>query len=440
MQNCQLPVNWRIVKVEDIKAPQKGSIVSGPFGSNISKKFFVEEGIPVIRGNNLTLGTKRFVEGGFVYITEEKAYELRNCEAITSDLIFTAAGTLGQVGLIPKNAKYPRYIISNKQLRLRCDTTIALPEYLYYWFSSPQMREYIINQNTGASVPLITLGILRSLSVNLPPLPTQRKIAAILSAYDDLIENDTRLIQILEEMAQSIYKEWFINFRFPGHEKVKMVESELGLIPEGWEVKAISELCEFISRGVTPKYSLGSSRYVINQKANRGSYMSISELKELDPNLWVPKEKLAHYGDLLVNSLGEGTLGRVHYFTGPHKTWAVDQHMTICRSSSPSITSYLYMVLSSQEGQSRIQSLKTGGTNMTMLNISALRQFKVIYPGSSLLILYYELINPIQSLKSTLENKNINLRQTRDLLLPKLISGDIDVEELDIIVDAENKR
>jgi type I restriction enzyme S subunit len=113
---------------------------------------------------------------------------------------------------------------------LRCDTDIALPEYLYYWFSSSKIREYIINQNTGASVPLITLGILRSLPVNLPPLPTQRKIAAILSVYDDLIENNTRRIAILEEMAQSLYREWFVHFRFPEHEKKRLVESELGLI------------------------------------------------------------------------------------------------------------------------------------------------------------------------------------------------------------------
>src|SRR3990172_9549555 len=122
MLNCQLPANWRKLKVDDIRASQKGSIVSGPFGSNIGKKFFVKNGIPLIRGNNLTLGTKKFVDEGFVYITEKKAYELRNCEALSDDLVFTAAGTLGQIGLIPKNAKYPKYIISNKQLRLSSDT------------------------------------------------------------------------------------------------------------------------------------------------------------------------------------------------------------------------------------------------------------------------------------------------------------------------------
>ena len=137
-----LPNDWKVVYAEDISAEGK-AIVSGPFGSNIGKRFFVESGVPVIRGSNLTLGVKRFVEDVFVYLTEEKAAEFKNCEAIAGDLVFTAAGTLGQVGLIPKDSKYPRYIISNKQLRIRPNTKIASPLYLYYWFASPDIRNHI---------------------------------------------------------------------------------------------------------------------------------------------------------------------------------------------------------------------------------------------------------------------------------------------------------
>ena len=100
---------WEKVFVEDIIASNKGSLVSGPFGSNISKKYFVETGIPVIRGNNLKDSIKKFIDDGFVFITKEKAYELRNCEAVYNDILFTAAGTLGQVGLIPKKTIYKNY-------------------------------------------------------------------------------------------------------------------------------------------------------------------------------------------------------------------------------------------------------------------------------------------------------------------------------------------
>src|SRR5438045_7445321 len=109
------------------------------------------------------------------------------------------------------------------------------------------MLEHIINQNVVASVPLITLVVLRNLPVDLPPLPIQYKIAAILSAYDDLIENNTRRIAILEEMAQALYREWFVHFRYPGYEKHGVVESALGMIPEGWEVKKFTQAASFIN-------------------------------------------------------------------------------------------------------------------------------------------------------------------------------------------------
>ena len=253
-----LPEGWRIVYADDVAAEGR-SIVSGPFGSNIGKRFFVPDGVPVIRGNNLRLGEKRFVDDGFVFLTEDKAAEFKNCQALPGDLIFTAAGTLGQVGLIPQSPRYPIYIISNKQLRLRPNPKIASPVYLYYWFSSEKIRNHIIGLNTGASVPLITLGTLRSVHIHLPPLPIQRKIAAILSAYDDLIENNLRRIKILEETAQSLYREWFVKFRFPGHQKVKMVNSPLGKILEGWETKTIGDVCTVIP-GMHSKAAIGENQ------------------------------------------------------------------------------------------------------------------------------------------------------------------------------------
>jgi len=129
-----MPAHWEVVTLDDIKANCKGSIVSGPFGSNIGRRFFVDKGVPVIRGNNLTKGEKLFVDEGFVFITEEKAEELKSCTALANDLIFTAAGTLGQVGLIPEDSCYLKYIISNKQLRARVDESKAIPLFLFFGF------------------------------------------------------------------------------------------------------------------------------------------------------------------------------------------------------------------------------------------------------------------------------------------------------------------
>lgn len=255
-------MKWEVVTLHHL-APSKGATVSGPFGSNIGSRFFVSEGIPVIRGNNLKMGGNKFIDEGFVFLTEEKASEFTNCVALTDDIILTAAGSIGQVGIIPEAARYPKYIISNKQIRVRIDRSIANPLFVYYWLSSPEMTQFIVNQNNGGAVPLLNLSIVRKLPVPLPPLPIQNKIASTISRYDDLIENNRRRIELLEQAARLLYKEWFVHFRFPGHEHVKIVDG----VPEGWENYVVPDVIE-----INPKES--------TQRGNSIKYIPMSSLSE----------------------------------------------------------------------------------------------------------------------------------------------------------------
>ena len=231
-------MNWPKVQLEDIALDEKGAIVSGPFGSNISAKYFVEEGVPVIRGNNLTKGRAKFIDEGFAFLTESKATEFRNCIAIADDIVFTAAGSIGQVGMIPPDSKFDKYVISNKQLRVRLDKSKVVPNFAYAWLSSPPMVRYLESMNNGGAVPLLNLGIIRRVPVPLPPIETQRKIADIISAYDHLIENNGRRITLLEEAARLLYRKWFVHFRFPGHDQVKINEG----LPEGWERRTLGDI------------------------------------------------------------------------------------------------------------------------------------------------------------------------------------------------------
>lgn len=337
------------------------------------------------------------------------------------------SGSLGEVLYIKEN-----FWPLNTALWVR-DFKGNNPRFVYYYLKTMDLARY----NSGVGVPTLNRNHLDNVLVRIPEREYQNRIADVLSCFDDLIEVNFRRIEILEEITQSLYNEWFVNLRYPGHENAKIINSEFGKIPEGWQVKKIKDICSFVSRGVTPKYERGSGRYIINQKANRGLQIERSYLKELKNNLDVPEEKSAHKGDLLINSLGEGTIGRVHHFRGPHKEWAVDQHMTICRSEPPSITNYLYYEFSSKKGQERIQSVKTGATNMTMLNISVLRNMKFIIPPKALLERFFRICNSISNLIYNLENKNYILTQTRYSLLPRLITGKIDVSELDIQVPSD---
>ena len=198
----EIPAHWEIFLTDDIKLDKK-SIVSGPFGSNIGKRFFVDEGIPLIRGNNLTKGEQLYKDWGYVFITEEKALELKSCEAISDDLVFTAAGTIGQVGLIPRNGLYSKYIISNKQLRLRVDKDKAFPLFLFYWYSSSAIQNLIQSQQRGTSIPVINLSILRSLPVPVPDLSEQREIATQLSEIDAKIAVEEDRKAALQDVFQS---------------------------------------------------------------------------------------------------------------------------------------------------------------------------------------------------------------------------------------------
>src|SRR5712691_7586237 len=141
-----LPDEWRLVTVDEIKSPEKSSCVAGPFGSNISSKYFVESGVPVIRGGNLRNDLTRFVPEGFAFVSEEQATKYKAQHVRSGDLVFTCWGTVGQVGLIPDNGPFPEYIISNKQLKLRPNLEIADPVYLFFYFAGPKMVQNVLNK------------------------------------------------------------------------------------------------------------------------------------------------------------------------------------------------------------------------------------------------------------------------------------------------------
>jgi len=187
-----VPAHWEVVNLDSVKALQKGAIVSGPFGSNIGKRFFMPSGVPVIRGNNLTKGRLHFIDNGFVYLTEEKASEFSYCEAIPGDVVFTAAGTIGQLGIVPQDGHFRKYIISNKQMRIRLNTELTFPDFIFYWFTTPTGQNEIISERRGTSIPVINLSILRNLLMPLPPISIQHEIVLMLSKVDNKIEAEEK--------------------------------------------------------------------------------------------------------------------------------------------------------------------------------------------------------------------------------------------------------
>ena len=207
-------MKWPKVSLDAIKAPARYSFVGGPFGSNLTTRDYVEEGVPVIRGNNLPAHST-FLDDDFVFVKEQKAESLTSNLAHAGDLVFTQRGTLGQVGMIPPEPRFPTYVISQSQMKLTVDPDKADARFIYFYFRSPATVQSVINHALTSGVPHINLGILKRFEVPLPPLAEQRRIAEVLTAYDGLMENNRRRMALLEAAARQLYAEWFVRLRFP---------------------------------------------------------------------------------------------------------------------------------------------------------------------------------------------------------------------------------
>ena len=301
-----------------------------------------------------------------------------------------------------------------------------LPRYVSYHMTILGLELY----NSGAGVPTLNRNHLDSLEMEVPPLPTQHKIASILSSYDELIENNSRRIKILEEMAQSIYREWFVNYRFPGHEKVKMVESPLGMIPEGWEVVSFTDISDILSGG-TPKTTLqeywgGHIPFFLPKYAPGSFYVTDTEKTITELGLKKCNSKLYPKDTVFITA--RGTVGKVVMTA---RDMAMSQSCYALRGRDGIPQSYLFLTTINS-----VDYLKknTGGATFDTIVVDTFRRMNVVKPHSQIILQFSQIIEPLLDLILNVINKNTTLRQTRDILLPGLISGEIDVTDLDIQV------
>ncbi len=278
----------------------------------------------------------------------------------------------------------------------------------------------------GTSNPSLSRDVFGFQGIPLPPMPIQLRIVRILSAYDELIENSQRRIQILEQMARNLYREWFVNFRFPGHAKTQMVDSPLWKIPKGWEVKKLAELTSYLNRGLAPSYDDNGDSVVVNQKCIREQRLNLEPSRRQAKA--VPPDKLIRFGDVLINSTGVGTLGRVAQVYQDFKKCTVDTHVTIARPNKAVDLDFFGCALLSQE--LAFERLGVGATGQTELSRTSIAGIEMVVPSPSCQTRFGENVRPLRFAAVTLENQIQNLSKTRDLLLPRLLSGQINTGRL----------
>jgi len=319
-----------------------------------------------------------------------------------------------------------KFWVNNHAHIVRAKDGVADDHFLFSWFAQANISGYI----TGAAQPKLSQSNLRCIELRLPPLPSQRKIASILSAYDDLIENNLRRIKILEEMSQNLYREWFVKFRFPGHEKVKMVDSPLGKIPDGWKIVAFTEIADVLSGG-TPKTTVksywgGSIPFFAPKDAPESFYVTNTEKAITEIGLRKCNSKLYPKDTVFITA--RGTVGKV---VMPSMDMAMNQSCYALRGRQG--INQLYLFLATRE---QVDYLKknTGGATFDTIVVDTFRRMLVIKPGNDVIVRFSQVIQPEMELILNILKKNTTLRRTRDLLLPKLISGELDVSELDITI------
>lgn len=379
---------------------------------------------PLSDTGGIFLGIPNFVNGrldlnNVRYISEKDL--LKWTKRVTpkeNDIVFSYEATLNLYAIIPEGFYG---CLGRRMGLLRVDNIKVFYKFLYYYFFSERWQR-VIKENTvlGSTVDRLPLIKFPDFPVFLPSLQTQYKIASILSAYDDLIENNQKQIKLLEEAAQRLYKEWFVDLRFPGHEKVKIVDG----VPEGWKIKKIEELADTMSGGTPTRsheeyYSSGEILWLKTKELNDGFIFNTEE-KITEAGLKNSSAKLFEKGCIILAMYG-ATIGRLGISS---VTMCCNQACCVLKIKEIFLFEYVYLWLVNNR-----EMLISRGRGSAQSNLSQelIKQIEVRIPSDGVLIKFSNVVDKLLKNKEILEKQISSLREARDRLLPKLMSGEIEV-------------
>ncbi|MEQ5734102.1 MULTISPECIES: restriction endonuclease subunit S [Providencia] len=345
-------------------------------------------------------------------------------------LLANTGASIGRVGIAQADNRIPNTTFQKSISVIKADKSIIDNRYLYYFFKDNS--DLLSRLGGGAAQPNLLLGDIRKIQVRVPEKNTQIKIANILSQYDNLIENNNRRIAILEDMAQSLYREWFINFRYPNHENnldtngnLKLIDFPLGQIPEGWEVKCLKDI-GLINTGKTPskkKEENYSSRDVPFIKTpDMHSGMFVLNTKEMLSTLGADSQKNKYIPSWSICVSCIGTAGIVALSSQRSQT---NQQINTLVPDSKKYIEFMYFALKSLK--KTIENHGATGATMTNLSKGKFEALEIVFPNESMLNEFHNLANPMFKQIQNLSRKNENLKEQRDMLLSRLMSGAVEL-------------
>ena len=423
---------WRVATIDDIAE----KVAMGPFGSSIKVETFVPKGVPIISGQHLH-GFRVDDSSGYNFISREHAQRLANANVSRGDIVLTHRGTIGQVAYVPKKSKYRQYVISQSQFYIRCDSSKALPEFVTMYFKSPEGQHRLLANRSQVGVPSIAQPVtyLRTVEIPLPPLAEQRAIAHVLGTLDDKIELNRRMNDTLEAMARALFKSWFVDFEpvrakmegrwqkgeslpgLPEHYDLfpdRVVDSELGPIPEGWEVKALGE-CYDLIMGQSPPGN------TYNDSGNGTPFFQGStdfgERYPANRRYCTKPARLAQFEDTLVSVRAPvGAINRAWERCCIGRGVAALRH----KSGSASYTYYAIWATQPEIGQ-----YEHTGTVFGAIGGQQLKALQVLEPPEGVIAEFHRIGEDVDSLIRSNVEESRALAAQRDALLPRLVSGKV---------------
>lgn len=413
-------MEWKHYKMDELIE----EISMGPFGSDVKKEFYVDNGVPILNGSNLQ-GFK-LKEDSFGYLTKEKADSLKKCNAHRGDIIVTHRGTLGQIVYVPVNSKYDRYVISQSQFRFRCKADLVDVQYLVYYFHTREGQYKILANASQVGVPALAraTSTFRLIDIKLPPLATQRRIASILSSLDRKIELNNKINADLEEMAQAIFKNWFVDFE--PFKDGKLVDSELGMIPEGWKVGCLGDMGAVVC-GKTPSkansnYYGGDIPFIKIPDMHGNVFVENSEDRLTEEGSLSQIKKLIPPYSLMVSCIA--TVGLVSINTKPSHT---NQQINTVIPHNKSALFYLYQHIKNNE--ELLKNMGRGGTTTLNVNTKSFSNIRLLIPSETALEQFHGIVEGLFKKIELNMHESRTLSTLRDTLLPRLMSGEIEIPE-----------
>lgn len=388
-------------------------IAMGPFGSNIKVECFVDSGVPVLNGSNLD--GFALSEREFRYVTPEKADSLKKANASRGDVIITHRGTLGQIVYIPETSNFERYVISQSQFRVRCNEKI-LPEYMVYYFHTNIGQHKLLSNASQVGVPALARPstTFQQIEIEIPDIDTQKRVVAIISNLQKKIDCNNKINDNLHQQAHELYYDWFI-----------ACSPFNGIIPETWYIGTLSDLALDIICGKTPstkrtEYYGNDVPFITIPDMHNQIYAVTTERNLSTLGAASQSGKMLPRNSICVSCIG--TMGLVCLVTKPSQTNQQINSIIPKKDVSP-----YYVYLMAQTLSGTIQNRGSGGSTIYNLNKAQFARIEALIPSVDAMHDFDSIVRPMFEAIDSNQQESMQLAMLRDTLLPKLMSGEIDV-------------